>query len=179
MEGKALPDYSGTDAYQVSLTFRAPIIDEAFVVFIRNEQKKRDVSKRLNVFELLALYKICLRQDCSNIDKTLLDKLKNEGLIVKSRDKYRLSKNLYNPGHKTKETLWGIDVEQISVIKRCFEQHETISRKKLLEAFDGILNENQVRYLIEKLVNNNVIKKVGSGKNIQYQKNEEVFGELS
>ena len=40
MEGKALPDYSGTDPYQVNLTFKAPILDAAFVIFIRNEQNR-------------------------------------------------------------------------------------------------------------------------------------------
>lgn len=61
MEGKALPDYSGTDPYQVSLTFNAPILDPAFVIFVRNEQNKRPAAERLNVFELLTLYKVAMR----------------------------------------------------------------------------------------------------------------------
>ena len=58
MEGKELPDYSGTDPYQVCLTFKAPILDKAFVIFIRKVQDNRPAAEQLNVFELLALYKI-------------------------------------------------------------------------------------------------------------------------
>ena len=61
MEGRALPDYSGADSYQVSLTFKAPILDTAFVIFVRKVQDNRAVAEQLNVFELLALYKIAMR----------------------------------------------------------------------------------------------------------------------
>ena len=40
MEGMALPDYSETDPYQVILTSKSPILDAAFVIFIRNEQNR-------------------------------------------------------------------------------------------------------------------------------------------
>ena len=47
MEGKALPDYSETDPYQVNLTFKAPILDAAFVIFIRNEQNRSPPGRRV------------------------------------------------------------------------------------------------------------------------------------
>ena len=81
MEGKALPDYSGTDPYQVSLTFKAPIQDAAFVIFIRNEQNKRTVAEQLNVFELLTLYKVAMR-DYEGLEKHILQKLTEEGLVI-------------------------------------------------------------------------------------------------
>ena len=61
MEGKALPDYSETAPYQVNLTFKAPILDAAFVIFIRNEQNRSPPAGQLNVFELLTLYKVAMR----------------------------------------------------------------------------------------------------------------------
>lgn len=71
MEGKALPDYSGTDSYQVSLTFKVPIFDTAFVIFVRKVQDNRAVAEQLNVFELLALYKMAMR-DCEGLDEKIL-----------------------------------------------------------------------------------------------------------
>ena len=68
MEGRALPDYSGADSYQVSLTFKAPILDTAFVIFVRKVQDNRAVAEQLNVFELLALYKIAMR-DYEGLEK--------------------------------------------------------------------------------------------------------------
>lgn len=41
MEAKPLPDFSDTDNYQVSLTFRTEIRDVPFLVYIRQEQAKR------------------------------------------------------------------------------------------------------------------------------------------
>lgn len=71
MEGKALPDYSGTDSYQVSLTFKAPILDTAFVIFVRKVQDNRAAAEQLNVFELLALYKMAMR-DYEGLDEKIL-----------------------------------------------------------------------------------------------------------
>ena len=71
LEGKALPDYSGTDSYQVSLTFKVPIFDTAFVIFVRKVQDNRAVAEQLNVFELLALYKMAMR-DCEGLDEKIL-----------------------------------------------------------------------------------------------------------
>lgn len=71
MEGKALPDYSGTDLYQVSLTFKAPILDTAFVIFVRKVQDNRAAAEQLNVFELLALYEMAMR-DYEGLDEKIL-----------------------------------------------------------------------------------------------------------
>ena len=71
MEGKALPDYSGTDSYQVSLTFKAPILDTAFVIFVRKVQDNRTAAEQLNVFELLALYNMAMR-DYEGLDVKIL-----------------------------------------------------------------------------------------------------------
>ena len=64
-------DYSGTDSYQVSLTFKVPIFDTAFVIFVRKVQDNRAVAEQLNVFELLALYKMAMR-DCEGLDEKIL-----------------------------------------------------------------------------------------------------------
>lgn len=71
MEGRVLPDYSGTDPYQVSLTFKAPILDTAFVIFVRKVQDNRAAAEQLNVFELLALYKMAMR-DYEGLDEKIL-----------------------------------------------------------------------------------------------------------
>ena len=74
LQKTGLVERSGTDPYQVSLTFKAPIQDAAFVIFIRNEQNKRTVAEQLNVFELLTLYKVAMR-DYEGLEKHILQKL--------------------------------------------------------------------------------------------------------
>lgn len=50
MEAKPLPDFSATDNYQVSLTLRTEIRSVPFLIYIRQEQTKRLLHHKLNVF---------------------------------------------------------------------------------------------------------------------------------
>lgn len=94
LEGKALPDYSASDAYQVSLVLKSQIEDPAFHLFITKEQEKREENNKLSVFHLLALYKI--KQGRSeNIDNEILQKLLEDGLVEQEEDGLRLSMLYY------------------------------------------------------------------------------------
>lgn len=91
MESKPLPDYSGTDAYQVSLKLGAEIRDEAFVVFVRKEQAKRPVGKKLNVFDLMVLYSVRFGGRLPDgYNRGSLERLVDEGLVVECADGYVL-----------------------------------------------------------------------------------------
>lgn len=167
-EGKALPDYSGTDSYQVCLTLRAPIIDKAFVNFVRNEQDLRDDTHKLNVFDLLALWKVRSRV-YDDIDKKILEKLEREGLVVKTKGEYSLNANYKN---SEIDKSRNIPLEQIQVVQSCFEQETFINRSMLVEAFGVSLTEKQIRTLLTKLEECNFIKRSGSGRSTQYSKTE-------
>lgn len=89
MESKPLPDFSGTDLYQVQLKFKAEILDEAFVVFIRREQARRPSGKKLNIFELLILYTLKFEEALpQNFPQESLDHLLEEGLVLHMNDRY-------------------------------------------------------------------------------------------
>lgn len=122
MEGKSLPDYSGTDAYQVSLTLESTIEDEAFLLFIRREQANRDNAKKLNVFDLLTLYKV--RKGDHSLDITIIDKLLKENLIVSTKGNYELPSSYFQLKKKrvtdqvtdqVKALLKAIDNQRLSV----------------------------------------------------------------
>lgn len=119
MEGEALPDYSGTDPYQVSLTFNAPILDTAFVIFIRKVQDNRSATEQLNVFELLALYKIAMR-DYEGLEEKTLRKLSEEKLIVYENGSYRLSEEYRN---EFAERLKGLSMTHLKLVSDCFHKN--------------------------------------------------------
>lgn len=84
MEAKPLPDYGGTDDYQVSLRFGAEIRDVPFLIYIRQEQQKRPLHHKLNVFQLIAIYNVCFgtkQEDAQDV----IDGLVDEGLLVRSK----------------------------------------------------------------------------------------------
>ena len=86
MEAKHLPDYSGTDAYQVALTLRTEIRDTAFLAFIQKTQEERDVNHKLNILELLTLYKVFFGiSEGEMLDIHIAEKLFVEGLLRKTK----------------------------------------------------------------------------------------------
>ena len=166
MEGKALPDYSGTDPYQVSLTFKAPVLDKDFVVFIRNEQSKRTPAEQLNVFELLTLYKIAMR-DYEGLEGNILRKLSEEGLVIDENGAYRLSEEYRN---EAAEKLKGLNMNHLKSVSDCFRKNGFINRAALKEIFADILSEKQVRAFISKMEDAGIIQKEGAGKDTRYIK---------
>lgn len=88
-EGKALPDYSSSDAYQVCLRLCAEIEDPAFHLFVKNEQKKRDEGNKLSVFHLLALYDV-KRGMVERVNEDILQQLLDDGLVVDEDGELRL-----------------------------------------------------------------------------------------
>lgn len=166
LEGKALPDFSGTDPYQVCLTFKAPILDDGFVRFIRHEQQNRDDNRKLNVFELLVLYKVCMR-DFAEIDTVLADKLCNEGLLVVEKGYYRLPDNYKSA---LSEKLKGYNLKHLQMVAECFKTDTFINRTMLKDVFADIMSDRQVKTFIAKMEASKFIKRSGGGKYIQYSK---------
>ena len=89
-EGKSLPDYSESDAYQVVLNMKAEVVDPAFFLFVKQEQENRDENHQLSVFHLLALHHINTGNE-EKVSDSILAQLESEGLIVKIGGDYRLN----------------------------------------------------------------------------------------
>lgn len=166
LEGKALPDFSGTDPYQVSLTFKAPILDEGFVRFIRHIQNKREDNKKLNVFELLVLYKVCMR-DFENMDTTIAERLSAEGLLIKQDGCYRLPDEYKS---SLSEKLKSFNLKHLQTVAECFKTNTFVNKSMLSEALGEELSDRQVRFLITKMKRAGFIDRKGGGKYIQYFK---------
>lgn len=88
-EGKALPDYTHSDPYQVYLILKGNVEDPAFHLFIDEEQNSRDEEHKLSVFHLIQLYKI-KESNYDGLDKELVGQLVEQGLVIKEGDKLRL-----------------------------------------------------------------------------------------
>lgn len=89
-EGKDLPDYSESDAYQVVLKMKAEVVDPAFYLFIKKESENRNENHQLSVFHLLALHHIN-HGHVENVNEEMLEQLQDEGLIIQEGEEYRLN----------------------------------------------------------------------------------------
>ena len=166
MEAKPLPDYGGTDDYQVSLRFGAEIRDVPFLVYIRQEQAKRPLHHKLNVFQLIAIYNVCFNDGVEVKDSTI-DELVKEGVIVRSKSGKismpREYQNIYSEIYSTKNINW------IGALKSCAAKgNDIITRKTYMEDLPEWVSVDRVRYILSKLETMGVLRREGTGKGTRY-----------
>lgn len=173
MEAKYLPDYTGTDAYQVSLTFRTEVRSIPFLVFIRRKQDERPVDNKLNILELMVLYNVLFGFDEEEVpDSRIVNKLIDEGLLQRSRSGVlNLSKEYYSIVQEIHNVN---DVDWIGILDGCFRKSALVSRKQYSEALPEYLSVDQVRYALAKFEAQGLIAKEGKGKGTKYRKLREL-----
>jgi ATP-dependent DNA helicase RecG len=173
MEGKPLPDYSHTDNYQVDLCLRAEIVDEAFYIFVNEIQDHR--TDKLNVFDLLTLDKV--RQGIStDLLEESVEKLQREGLIKSqsAADKKYVLGDLYYEITKQPAYIKEYRVRDLQIIAGCFEKAKEVSMKDFVVAFGSLLTREQIRYLVAKMEEDNLILKRGNGRWTYYYVNRQI-----
>lgn len=72
-------------------------------------------------------------------------------------------------------TIKGVTIQQLQKVNECFKTHESISKSTLMETFNGLLTEKQVRNLIGRMEQSGIIKRIGVGKATKYVKDWEKF----
>ena len=166
MEAKPLPDFSATDNYQVSLTFRTEIRDIPFLVYIRQEQAKRPQHHKLNVFQLMAIYNVCFNDGLEVRDSVIDELVKDEILLRSKTGKISMNKgyqSIYSEIYSTKSVNW------IGALKACAIKYEgIITRKTYMEFLPDWISIDKVRYSLSKLESMAVIKRIGIGKGTKY-----------
>lgn len=134
MEGKRLPDYSDTDNFQVSLKLSGVIENPAFLLYVKQIQDGRSEADKLNVFDLLALYKASKNESLRDTDNETLNKLLREGLLVDTNSGYKLPKE-YDDLAVTFIESGGDNVEDV-------DSTQLTERQRII--YDAIKNYTQV-----------------------------------
>jgi len=168
-EGKRLPDYSKSDLFQVELSLNSEMQDKAFAIFINTIQSKRGLDNPIGTFKTLALHNI-KEGKSEAIDPKLLDELEKENLINRSGGstsaKYVLS-DAYFEIKEQPSTMGGFRIIDLERVLNVLTTTPTAKMKDFVLAFEDDLNRDQVRYLIDKLVDV-VLAKKGSGSGTMY-----------
>jgi ATP-dependent DNA helicase RecG len=166
-EGKAEPDYKNSDMFQVSLILTTEIVDKAFHVFISQYQSSNKEPK-LGVEQIITLCKI--RNEVSRDLKTaVLDQLEKLGLIRKSGhgNRYTLSDEyheLVNDGLRIGNRYKVKEVEQLLFAL----QGNALKVGDLEQQLGELLNRNQIKYLLSKLIEDKVLRMEGKVKGARY-----------
>lgn len=168
---KALPDFSGTDDYQVVLTLDGRVSDVSFLKFLETVGKKR--SKMFSVYELLVLDSIHRGQEIPIACLSSLKSLLQDGVIEHiGRKKYILSRQYFSLagklGHRTRKIGLGKETNRQLLLKHISDNAEHGSN---LQEFVQVLPNvplRQIQYLISTLVKDNLVSKVGKKRGCRY-----------
>ncbi len=175
LESKPIPDYSSTSMLQVELKISADIQDPSFLIFANEEQNQRDQNNKLGVFDLITMDKI-RRGISSGLDADVVQKLLAQNVIKRSG---KTTSEIYTLGDKyfeiaqTEDEIAGYRPIYISMIAEGFKNRNILSMSDFVEIFSDSLTRDQVRYMIEKLVKDNVLTPEGTGKGTKYKLNAE------
>jgi ATP-dependent DNA helicase RecG len=180
-EGKAEPDYTQSDNFQVNLKLSAIIEDRAFALFIDSIQKELPVNEKLSVLEIVTLNKIKNCNQKSELDAEQLNLLLKKKLIEK-RGKtnavfYILSKDYYEfTDEKAKYyNLQEIDDNQVlNTILQFLSKEGKAKMKDFVGLFEEKLSRKQVRIRVERFVSNETIEQQG----LVYKINEEYIKKM-
>ena len=168
MEGKPLPTYEGTDSYQVQLNFDAVIAEPELLKFFRREQDKRPEDNKLNVFDLLTLYKVH-KHDVDDLNEESVRRLQKENLLEVNDGRYKILGSYVDEYADVAEAL---DFSILQIVHGLFKQNTRISRALMNEALAGIMTDRQVRVLIAKMESLGLLQREGEKRGVRYLQTE-------
>jgi len=166
-EGKTEPDYKSSDMFQVSLVLKTEIINKAFHVFVSQYQNS-DREPKLGVEQIITLYKIN-NGLLQGLNPEIVEQLDRIGLIVKlsgHTHKYTLSKE-YQELAKEELTIGNYIVKEVESLLLAI-QGRVVKINDLKDLLKDTLSRNQIKYLVGKLVDEEILKSEGQLRGTRY-----------
>lgn len=166
-EGKALPDYTKSDLYQVVLSLDGNLVNEKLAIFLNQYQHDHGI---LGTFEVIALHQIYERK-VSTVHKEIISRLLEKKLIQKaqatSSTEYLLGEKYFNwLGEDGK--IAGFVVDDLKMVCSLFANVHQLQMKDFVEAFKHTEKSRaQIKYFVDKL-EGILIYKSGVGKGTVY-----------
>ncbi|RZJ88780.1 MAG: AAA family ATPase [Chryseobacterium sp.] len=174
-QGKPEPDYSHSDPFQVSLTLNGSVIDEAFYLFNKIAGEKLTGDQQLGVHDVIALAKI--RDGHSiGLDPEVLSKLDRNSLVSRTgtgkSQKYVLGED-YQTLVAAPLLIGSYRALELTTLIEALSTDKEVRIGSIVNAFNGKLTREQVKYLVEKLVEDKVIERVGTANRTTYNIQEQ------
>lgn len=169
-EGKPEPDYGDSDIFQVTLKLQGTVTDKAFHVYISQLQASRGEGNKLGVEDIIALYKVKAGL-FAKVKPSTIEHLERENLISKSSgnsNRYALSDPYSMLADREQRIGNRYLVAELDQLLMAI-QGKTLKIGELEERLPGALNRNQIKYLINKLLEDKIITTEGSARGTRYK----------
>lgn len=163
-EGRAIPDYSRSDDFQVCLVIKTEIKDPTFYLFMQDLLSK---VKTLDAFTLVNLYHI-KRHHLSNLfEERIPDMLEKGYIMLHPYYKYVLGEVYF--GHMMPVKKGICPPILLAMVFYCVEEHNnSVAMSQFAERLSEHLTLKQTRLLVEKLANCGFLSVSGTGKATRY-----------
>ncbi len=162
-ESKALPDYTGTDAYEVRLALQGDIQDARFLRFL--EQVGQETLDAFNTSDFLVLDAVYHQKRLTEEWKNRLPHLVELGIIERSGRKYLLSRRFYSfldqKGQYTRRRGLDRGANKALLLQHIADNNKEGSRLYELRQVLPHLSEGQVQNLIRELKQESKIHNMG------------------
>jgi ATP-dependent DNA helicase RecG len=185
IEGKAEPNYSKSDDFQVNLKLSAVIEDRAFALFIVAVQEGLPETEKLSVLEVITLNMIKKNVAKKSLDSEIVSKLLEKKLIEKRGQTnalyYILSKDYYEfTDEKAKYyNLQELDDNQVlTTVLQFLTKEGKAKMKDFVGLFEDKLSRKQVRFRVEKFVLNKILEQKGEGSTSTYEIANEYLNQM-
>ncbi len=171
-EGKPEPNYKDSDLYQVTLKLDGSLEDKAFHIFIGQIQSEHGDEQKLGVEQIIGLYNI-KQGHFNKVKPEILIPLDKEGLIKRSGGstttaRYTLSDAYSKLASKAQRIGNKYVVAEIEIFLQAL-QGQVLAIGDLEKALTGSLNRNQIKYLLQKLFDDEVVISEGTGRGTKYK----------
>ncbi len=167
-EGKAEPDYKNSDILQVSLTLRSEIIDKAFHTFLSQYQFS-DKEPKLGVEQIITLCKI-RNGIFKQLNSEIVAQLEKLGLAHKisgHTNRYTLSEEYHQLVNESLKIGKRYIVKEIDQLLLAL-QGNALKVGGLEELLSDSLTRNQIKYLLSKLIEDDIVKVEGKIRGARY-----------
>lgn len=167
-EGKPEPSYETSDVFQVTLILNSEIKDKAFHLFIQNYKLSKKEPK-LGVDQIITLCKINNGM-FTNLDLKIIEELENANLVERvgsGSNKYVLATQYQSLYEQTLKIGTRYLIEEIRILVLEL-QDKKMKIGEMEVNLSKYLNRNQIKYLLSKLLQDEVLVKDGKGKGTNY-----------
>lgn len=164
-EGRPMPDYSGSDDFQVKLRIESKIENPQLRKFLTNLRESRKPEDQLNSFDLITVYSI-INRNSSGIYERSIKRLLGEGIILRHpKYEYVMGNSYFEQNIFVLKRL--IDADSLRRLYYILEDGPK-SMSAFITEWEKELTIKQVRTKIEKLVGS-VLSKSGKGRGTTYK----------
>jgi len=163
--GNPLPSFTGTDDFQVTITFRGVVEDPRFVAFLEKVGQERLASFTTSHF--LAVNEIYRKQRCSPSYRDALADLLEQGIVERSgRGRLLLSRQFHaflgEKGTYTRKKGLDRETNKALLLKHIQDNRQTGSRMEELMQVLPALNRHQIGRLVRSLKDEGKLRKEGA-----------------